>query len=130
MNEKNRIFRPLNRKDGIEQKVFERAVRNVMSYYMGFRRNDKGMRLALEKLNFIGEHASQIKAENYHELLRAHEALFMHKVSILTTLSCLQRKESGRAIYKRSDFPDTNPDMNKPLVIWQDEGRVNFSWGT
>ena len=129
-NEKNRIFAPLNGKDGIDQKIFERAVRNVMSYYMGFWRNKKGMELALEKLNFIGEQASRIKAGNYHELLRAHEALFMHRTSILTTLSCLQRKESGRAIYKRSDFPDANPDMNKPLVIWKDEGQVNFSWGT
>ena len=130
LNEKNRIFAPLNRKDGIDQKIFERAVRNVMSYYMGFWRNKKGMELALEKLNFIGEQASRIKAGNYHELLRAHEALFMHRTSIPTTLSCLQRKESGRAIYKRSDFPDANPDMNKLFVIWNDEGQVNFSWGT
>ena len=50
----------------------------------------------------------------------------MHRASILTTLTCLERKESGRAIYKRSDFPDMNPDMNKPLVIWQEEGRSSF----
>jgi adenylylsulfate reductase subunit A len=96
---------------------------------MGLRRNQKGMELALEKLNFIGTYAPRIKAQNYHELLRTHEALFMHKACILTTLTCLQRKESGRAIYKRSDFPDLNVDMNKPIVIWQEDGQFKFSWG-
>ncbi len=47
----------------------------------------------------------------------------------LTTLTCLQRKESGRGVYKRTDFPDMNPEMNKPLVIWQEDGQFKFSWG-
>ena len=95
--EKNRIFAPLSLDEGVSYKHFESAIRNVMDYYMGFRRNQKGMELALEKLNFIGTYAPRIKAQNYHELLRTHEALFMHKACILTTLTCLQRKESGRA---------------------------------
>jgi succinate dehydrogenase/fumarate reductase flavoprotein subunit len=129
-HEKDRIFAPFNREEGIEQKVFEGAVRNVMDYYMGFRRNEKGMKLALKKLNFIGEYASRIKAQDYHELLRTHEALFMHMTSILTARTCIERKESGRAIYKRGDYPGMNPDMNKPLVIWQEDGQFKFSWGT
>ena len=127
--EKERIFAPLNREEGISQKEFEGAVRNVMDYYMGFRRNEKGMRLALKKLNFIGEYIPRIKAQNYHELLRTHESLFLHRSCILTTLTCLERKESGRAVYKRSDFPDTDPEMNKPLVIWQENGQVRLYWG-
>ena len=128
-DEKDRIFAPLSREEGITQKVFEGSVRNVMDYYMGFRRNEKGMKLALKKLNIIGEYASRVKARNYHELLRTHEAFFIHTASILTTLTCLERKESGRAIYKRSDFPDLNSDMNKPIVIWQDNGEIKLSWG-
>ena len=53
----------------------------------------------------------------------------MHKACILTTLTCLQRKESGRGVYKRTDFPNMNPEMNKPLVIWQEDGQFRFSWG-
>jgi adenylylsulfate reductase subunit A len=100
-----------------------------MDYYMGLRRNQKGMELALEKLNFILTYASRIKAKDYHELLRTHEGLFMHKACVLTTLTCLQRKESGRGVYKRTDFPDLDPEMNRPLVIWQEEGQFRFSWG-
>jgi succinate dehydrogenase/fumarate reductase flavoprotein subunit len=127
--EKGRVFSPLSLDEGVSYKHFEGAIRNVMDYYMGFRRNQKGMELALEKLNFIGTYAPRIKAQNYHELLRTHEALFIHKACILTTLTCLQRKESGRAIYKRSDFPDLNDAMNKPIVIWQEGGQFKFSWG-
>jgi succinate dehydrogenase/fumarate reductase flavoprotein subunit len=129
VREKSRIFSALTLDEGVSYKHFESSIRNVMDYYMGFRRNQKGMELALEKLNFIGTYAPRIKAQNYHELLRTHEALFMHKACILTTLTCLQRKESGRAIYKRSDFPDLNVDMNKPIVIWQEDGQFKFSWG-
>jgi succinate dehydrogenase/fumarate reductase flavoprotein subunit len=127
--EKERIFAPLHREEGLNYREFEGAVRSVMDYYMGLRRNQKGMEIALQKLNFIETYAPRIKAQNYHELLRTHEGLFMHKACILTTLTCLQRKESGRGVYKRTDFPDPNPEMNKPLLIWQEDGKFAFSWG-
>lgn len=127
--EKERIFAPLRLEEGLNYREFEGAIRTVMDYYMGLRRNQKGMELALEKLNFILTYASRIKAKDYHELLRTHEGLFMHKACVLTTLTCLQRMESGRGVYKRTDFPDLNPEMNKPLVIWQEDGQFRFSWG-
>jgi succinate dehydrogenase/fumarate reductase flavoprotein subunit len=127
--EKERVFAPLILGEGVNYKHFESAIRNVMDYYMGFRRNGKGMEIALEKLTFIGTYAPRLKAQNYHELLRTHEALFLHRASILTALTCLQRTESGRAIYKRSDFPDSNSDMNKPIMIWQEDGQFRFAWG-
>jgi succinate dehydrogenase/fumarate reductase flavoprotein subunit len=127
--EKERVFAPLRREEGLSYREFEGAVRTVMDYYMGLRRNQKGMEIALEKLNFIGTFEPRIKAEGYHELLRTHEALFMHKACTLTTLTCLQRRESGRGVYKRTDFPDLNPEMNKPIAIWQEDGKFMFSWG-
>jgi len=127
--EKDRVLAPLSRDEGIPQRYFEGAVRNVMDYYMSFRRSEAGIEIALEKLEFIAAYAPRIKANNYHELLRTHESLFMHKACVLTTLTCLQRKESGRAIYKRSDYPDPNPEMNKPIIIWQENGAFTFSWG-
>jgi adenylylsulfate reductase subunit A len=127
--EKDRIFAPFHREEGLSYREFEGAVRTVMDYYMGLRRNQKGMEIALEKLNFIGTFEPRIKAEGYHELLRTHEGLFMQKACTLTTLTCLQRKESGRGVYKRTDFPDLNPEMSKPIAIWQEDGRFMFSWG-
>ena len=51
--EKERIFPPLRLEEGMNYREFEGAVRTVMDYYMGLRRNQKGMEIALEKLNFI-----------------------------------------------------------------------------
>lgn len=127
--ERERVFAPCHCEEGISSREFEGAIRNVMDYYMGLRRNQKGMEIALEKLNFIGTFIPKIKAQNLHELLRTHEALFMHKACLLTTFTCLQRKESGRGVYKRTDFPEMDPGMNKPLLIWQEEGQPQFSWG-
>ncbi len=127
--EKERVLAPLGRKDGVGYKEFESAFRNVMDYYMGYRRNEKGMRLALKKLELIGTFADKLKAANHHELMRAHESLHLHKTCVLTCLTCLERRESGRAIYKRSDFPVPDAAMEKPLMIWQEEGQFKFSWG-
>ncbi len=129
IREKERIFAPLHREEGLSNREFEGAVRSVMDYYMGLRRNQRGMELALEKLKFIGTYAPQIRAKDMHELLRTHEGLFMHQTCILTTLTCLQRRESGRGIYRRTDFPDPDPELNKPLTIWQENGEFHYSWG-
>ncbi len=127
--EKERIFLPLKREEGLSYREFEGAIRSVMGYYMGLVRNEKGMQIALEKLNFIAPYADRIKAQDMHELFRAHESLFLHKTCVLSVLTCLERRESGRCIYRRTDFPDLNPEMNKPSVIWQEDGQFRFSWG-
>jgi hypothetical protein len=41
----------------------------------------------------------------------------------------MQRKESGRAYYRIANYPDLNPDLNKVLVAWQENGKPKFSWG-
>ena len=51
--EKRRVFKPLGVSDGIRQDKFEAAVRQVMDYYMGYVRNEKGMSTALEKFALI-----------------------------------------------------------------------------
>ena len=32
-------------------------------------------------------------------------------------------------VIDRTDFPDLNPEMNKPLMIWQEDGKFMSSWG-
>ena len=127
--EKERIFRPMKNEDGISYKDFEGAIRQVMSYYMGYRRNQKGMELALDRLNFLEGYVDELKATNYHELMRANEASELIKMCQLATRASMERKESGRAYYRRTDYPELNPEFNKPLVVWQENGEHRFSWG-
>jgi succinate dehydrogenase/fumarate reductase flavoprotein subunit len=126
--EKERIFQPLRVRDGITAARFEAAVRQVMSYYMGYVRNGKGMEIALDRLGLIDAHTPRIMAANYHELMRAHEAVDLLKTCQLSTRATLERKESGRAIYQRSDFPQMDPAFKKILAVWQEAGACKTAW--
>jgi adenylylsulfate reductase subunit A len=127
--EKERIFKPIKAKDGIGYERFERAIRQVMTYYMGYVRNQKGMETALERLNFIERSVEKLHALNLHELMRANEAVHLLKTCQLSTRATMERKESGRTLYRRSDYPDINPDCNRSLVLWQEGGEIQTSWG-
>jgi hypothetical protein len=46
----------------------------------------------------------------------------------LATRASLERKESGRTLYRRSDFPDKNNAYAKVLAIRQVNGQPQVSW--
>lgn len=129
IQEKDRVLRPLQVEEGISYQEFEKAVRQVMNYYMGYRRNQKGMEIALDRLQFLEGYLDQIKASDYRQLMRANESVELVKMCRLTTEASMERKESGRAFYLRTDYPDLNPDLNMPLIVWQENGEQKFSWG-
>ena len=84
--ERARIAAPLApRGDALPQAMFEASIRQVMSYYMGFVRNGKGMEVALERLAFIASQADKLSASNMHELMLAHESLHLLQSSTLST---------------------------------------------
>jgi succinate dehydrogenase/fumarate reductase flavoprotein subunit len=127
--ERARVFRPLHTRKGMNYREFEAAIRQVMAYYMGYRRNQKGMEAALEKLSFLESYASRIEASDHRELMKANESRDLIKMCKLATRASMERKESGRAYYRRSDFPEPAVALQKPLVLWQEGGRQNFTWG-
>jgi succinate dehydrogenase/fumarate reductase flavoprotein subunit len=126
--EKELIFRPLTVVAGYSQKSFENIIRQVTQYYMGFVRNQKGLEIAIEKLGLIEKHISEIKASDYHELMRANETRHLLKHCQLTTHAVMERKESGRGMYKRSDYPNINPELDKCQVLWQENGSHKLSF--
>ena len=127
--ERARVFRPLKTERGMNYRGLEGAIRQVMGYYMGYRRNQKGMESALEKLSFLEKYVDQITASDYRELMKANETCDLIKMCKLATRASMERKESGRTYYKRSDYPKLVPALNKPLVLWQDRGQQNLAWG-
>ena len=126
--EKRRVFKPLGVSDGIRQDKFEAAVRQVMDYYMGYVRNEKGMSTALEKFALIESVEDTIMAKNLHELLRAHEAMHLLLTCRLTTLATRERRETGRSVYRRTDYPDMDPSLNKLLVLEKDAYGPKAFW--
>jgi succinate dehydrogenase/fumarate reductase flavoprotein subunit len=126
--EKERIFKPMKTTDGIDYKRFELAIRQVMMYYMGYVRNGKGMATALERLQFIEGYLDRVQASDFHSLMRANEAVHLLKTCQLATRASMERKESGRAIYRRSDYPDLNEQYSRVLAIWQQDGQPQLAW--
>ena len=107
---------------------FENPIRQVMDYYAGFRRNMPGMKLALEKLELIASRREKVKAKNLHELMRLHEAFDLLELCRMRLDACLQRRESGRGMYKLADYPDLDPALDKGLVVRLENGSPAYSW--
>lgn len=122
--ERERIFRPLGLENGIPQASFESSIRQIMSYYMGLVRNEQGMRRALERLHYVGEKMGMVSASNPHELMLAHESFMLLESCRLATLVSLERRETGRTTWRRSDYPDLDPKMDCVLAVAEEEGRA------
>jgi succinate dehydrogenase/fumarate reductase flavoprotein subunit len=128
VDEMVRVLQPMKRTEGTSYMQLEKTIRQVMGYYMGYRRNQKGMEIALERLNFLEDSARELKADNFHELMRANESIVLLEMCKLSTLASMERKESGRAVYSRTDYPEMDPDLAKQLVVRKGKGGPMFSW--
>jgi succinate dehydrogenase/fumarate reductase flavoprotein subunit len=127
-NEKERIFHPFEVKKGISYRELEGAIRQVMNYYMGYRRNQRGMETALAKLAYIEKYLGRIEAQDFRELMRANESCELIRMCKIATKASMERKESGRAYYRRSDYPEQSAELNRPLALRQENGEDIFSW--
>jgi succinate dehydrogenase/fumarate reductase flavoprotein subunit len=124
-DEKETVLAPLKMETEYTPKRFEDMIRQVMTYYAGFIRNEHGMKTGLNSLNLLEEHVNEIKAENPHELMRANEAVTLLKHCQLALAACIARKESGRGLnYTRSDYPNLDKGWDNRFVVqWQEEGQ-------
>ncbi len=121
-------FAPLRSEGSLTYQELEEATRNVMPYYMGFQRSEAGMSLAAEKISFLAGEAKRLHAASWRELMRCIESREILKVCGLAIAASRERRESGRCVYARVDFPDLDPDMNRPLLLWQEKGVARIAW--
>ena len=129
---KKEVFAPLQSEkddDSISSYELEEAARNVMMYYMGFRRSVAGMERALEKIRFLSGQIPRLHADTLRDLMRCHESREVVKVCELAIEATMERKETGRCVYKVADYPELNPDMAKPLLLIRGEKGTEFHWG-
>lgn len=123
-------FAPLHNSEGdVTWQELEGAARNVMNYYMGLRRSVAGMERALEKMRFLAAQTSRLRASDLRELMRCREAMDVVEICELAIRATLQRKESGRCVYRVKDYPTLNPDMAKPLLLRKGADGPEYFWG-
>ncbi|MDE7065615.1 MAG: hypothetical protein K2O70_09140, partial [Desulfovibrionaceae bacterium] len=135
---RDEVFAPMADPEGdpLDYAELEQAIRNVMNYYMGFRRSMAGMERALEKIRFLSGEARRLRAASLRDLMRCHESRDILAVCELAIRATMERKESGRCVYRVREFPDLNPEMAKPLLLIRpgdvggsELGVPRFQWG-
>lgn len=126
-----RMAEPLKAEGGRRWGELEDSVRSLVTDYVGLRRSEKGMRLALERLRDLATEEDEIRVDHFHALMRALEAKNIRLAAEIMTESALHRQESrSGAAHRRVDHPETD-DVNwkKAIVISRDTpGDTKFEY--
>lgn len=101
------VYAPVKRKTGAHYKRYEDRLRQIMSDYAGYQKTERGLKTGLERLEELETKVDEIKAENYHELMRVSEFKDLLLIGKLVSTAALNRKESRMGLaHIRGDFPD------------------------
>ena len=104
----------------ISWKQFEDNTRRTVTDYVGVRRNEKGLKLALDTLQALAKREPDLKADDLHGLMRVHESTSIRLNAELMAASALERKETRTgSAHRRLDYPDTLDSDWRRFVIVQ-----------
>ena len=116
--EKNRIFKPLQKKAGMHYWEFEDIVRNITTDHFGPVKTENSLKAALQKLDRLDGVREDLRAENLHELMRVHEAMNIQQVAKITATAARARKETRFPPYHyRADFTETDDENFCGLIV-------------
>lgn len=102
----------LQRPDGLSWQQYENATRETVSDYVGVRRNERGLKLALDTLLALAKREPELKAGDLHGLMRVHEAKNIRMNAEMMATASLARQETRTgSSHFRMDYPQTD-DMN------------------
>tara|TARA_Y100000817_G_scaffold60882_1_gene45563 strand:- start:41 stop:1771 length:1731 start_codon:yes stop_codon:yes gene_type:complete len=104
----------------ISWKSYEDEVRRTVNDYIGVRRNEAGLRHALQTLHALAKREPDLKADDLHGLMRVHESSSIRLNAELMATAALARDESrtGSSHY-RLDHPESDETNWKKFVIVQ-----------
>jgi succinate dehydrogenase/fumarate reductase flavoprotein subunit len=116
--EKQRIYAPVRRTDGIGWKELRAGLARIMQDYCGEYKNRESLEMGLEWLASIDEsEASRLCARNPHELMRAVECLDRITLGDIIMQATLNRKASSRSLsLNRLDYPEMDPPEWTKLI--------------
>lgn len=114
---RERVTAPLARGDGLGWRDFEDQVRDLVTDHLGLTREGQGMQRALDGLLALGRREPELAAENWHHLMRVHEATSIRLCAEILARAALERKESrSGAAHWRVDHPDTDPAWRRLII--------------
>lgn len=107
--ERERVFAPLLREEGIPPTQIEYKLRRMVNDYLQPPKVTSKMELGLKRFAGIREDLKQMKANNPHELMRAMEVYAILDCAELAAVSSLYRTESRWGLYHyRPDHEERN----------------------
>jgi succinate dehydrogenase/fumarate reductase flavoprotein subunit len=125
--EKERVYAPVKRTEGIGWKELRAGLARIMQDYCGEYKNEETLNMGLRWLSSIREsEASRVYAHNPHELMRTLECLTRITVGEAMMQASLNRKASSKLLdFKRLDYPEMDPkEWNKLVTLRLENGDV------
>lgn len=123
----------LQQPGGMPWKDYEDATRQTVSDYVGVRRDERGLKLALDTLRALALRDPQLRANDLHGVMRVHEAQNIRMNAEMMATASLARQETRTgSSHFRMDFPQTD-DLNwRKFVIVErgSEGPVTRTLST
>ena len=123
--ERERLYAPMYRSEGVTWKELNQAIAKAMQNYCG---GVKCRDLMLEGLDLLKTYREEIVPQLYcfnpHDLMRTHEVLDILDVSEMVLHACLMRESSSKPLcFERSDFPELDPERDRHFItIRQEDG--------
>ncbi len=111
----------------------EEAVRSITTDYVGYFKSEGLMQEGLRKLLELRKaFLNSLIAYNPHELIRCLEVRNIFDMAEMHIRASLMRRESrlrrvGILPHYRSDFPETDPNWEKLIVIRKEDGEMKLS---
>ncbi len=103
---------------GMPWQQFEEATRQTVSDYVGVRRNERGLKLALETLHALARREPELQADDLHGLMRVHEAKNIRmNAEIMATASLARQETRTGSAHWRLDYPETDDVNWRKFVI-------------
>lgn len=120
---KERVFTPLNVKDGADPLEFETKIRMICERYTGIFRSAGKLKEGLSRLADVRrDWLHRIAASTPHELMRAADCHNLMDLAEVHFRSALMREDT-RASFYRKDFPEKNPEWDKKVIFaWLKDG--------
>lgn len=119
---------PLLRPKGIDpDTLIFQTQKLLFDYQVCYLKNKERLAAALENLLSLQARADALKAENLHQLVKAHEARNILVIAELFLRSSLFREES-RGFHFREDFPAMDNKNWLKFVAVKNEGGVPKVW--
>lgn len=125
--EKERVYAPVRRKNGVGWKELHIGTNKILKEYCPTYKNEHMLKAGLAWLKDIRENEAAVAcARNPHELQRTLESFRLMTTAEMIMHASLARKASSRGLdFNRLDYPEIDPpDWQKYVTIKQDKGQV------